>query len=53
LREKLASRGARGIIGFARQFRIMDDDNSRSVEFPEFAKAVHDYRVPIQDAALQ
>ena len=33
LRDKLASRGARGITGLGRQFRIMDDDNSRSLQF--------------------
>ena len=36
IRDKLISRGARGIIGLGRQFRIMDDDNSRSLEYPEF-----------------
>jgi len=29
LREKLALRGGRGIMGLARQFKIMDDDESR------------------------
>ena len=52
-REKLNSRGARGIIGLARQFRIMDDDDSRSIDFYEFSKAVRDYRVQINDGQLQ
>ena len=29
-RSKLAARGARGIIGIQRQFKIMDDDNSHT-----------------------
>jgi len=29
---KLASRGARGIIGMGKQFKIFDDDNSRSLD---------------------
>ena len=32
LRVKLASRGARGMIGLQRTFKIMDDDNSRSLD---------------------
>ena len=36
LQEKLASRGARGIIGLQRQFKIMDDDNSKSLNKYEF-----------------
>jgi len=43
LKTKLASRGARGIIGLARQFKIMDDDNSKSLNKYEFNKAMTDY----------
>jgi len=32
LRVKLAGRGTRGIIGLARQFKIMDDNNSMSLD---------------------
>jgi len=53
LREKLASRGARGIIGLGRQFRIMDDDGSKKIEFPEFAKAMRDYRLDFSEAEIQ
>jgi Ca2+-binding EF-hand superfamily protein len=43
LQEKLATRGARGIIGLQRQFKIMDDDNSKSLNKYEFAKAMNDF----------
>lgn len=43
LKTKLASRGARGIIGLQRQFKIMDDDNSKSLNKYEFNKAMTDY----------
>lgn len=43
LKDKLATRGARGIIGLARQFKIMDDDNSKSLNKYEFNKACNDY----------
>jgi hypothetical protein len=32
VRTKLAARGARGIIGMGKQFKIFDDDNSRSLD---------------------
>lgn len=40
LRKKLASRGARGIIGLGKQFRIMDDNHSMSLDKYEFTKAM-------------
>jgi Ca2+-binding EF-hand superfamily protein len=43
LKEKLAKRGAKGIIGLQRQFKIMDDDNSKSLSRAEFAKAIQDF----------
>lgn len=46
-REKLRSRGARGIIGLKRVFKIMDDNDSKSLDFQEFFKAVNDYRIRI------
>ena len=53
IRSKLAARGTRGILGLARQFKIMDDDNSKSLSLPEFTKAMHDYRIDISDPQLQ
>lgn len=46
---KLASRGARGLIGLAKQFKIMDDDRSMDLDMYEFKKAVKDFRVAIMD----
>jgi Ca2+-binding EF-hand superfamily protein len=46
-RQKLFSRGGKGIIGLARQFKIFDDDNSKSLSIDEFAKAVKDFRVEL------
>eukprot|EP01022_Parablepharisma_sp_SALTPOND_P016569 TRINITY_DN2460_c0_g1_i1.p1 TRINITY_DN2460_c0_g1~~TRINITY_DN2460_c0_g1_i1.p1 ORF type:complete len:776 (+),score=94.21 TRINITY_DN2460_c0_g1_i1:7353-9680(+) len=53
LREKLASRGARGIIGLGKQFRIMDDNNSRSLELPEFRKAMRDYKLGFTESEIE
>ena len=46
-REKVRSRGARGMIGLKRAFKIMDDNDSKSLDFQEFFKAVNDYRIRI------
>jgi Ca2+-binding EF-hand superfamily protein len=53
LRNKLASRGARGIIGLGKSFRIMDDNNSRSLDVYEFSKAMKDYMLGFSDAELK
>lgn len=53
LRTKLASRGARGIIGLGKQFRIMDDNNSRSLDVYEFTKAMKDYMLGFSDQEIK
>ncbi|KAK7249447.1 hypothetical protein SO694_00049056 [Aureococcus anophagefferens] len=40
LRTQLAAHGARGIVGLARKFRIVDDDGSKSINSLEFHKAL-------------
>jgi Ca2+-binding EF-hand superfamily protein len=49
-RKALAKRGGRGIFGLARQFKIADDDRSKSLCMEEFKKCVHDFRVGITPA---
>lgn len=41
----MRARGARGILGLARIFKIMDDDRSGYLDKQEFNKALKDYRV--------
>jgi len=50
LKTKLASRGARGVIGLQRQFKIMDDDNSKALNKYEFNKALSDYMLGFTSA---
>ena len=45
LREKLAARGARGIIGLQRVFKILDDNGNGTLEIQEFWKALCDFRL--------
>jgi Ca2+-binding EF-hand superfamily protein len=49
LREKLLARGARGILGLQRQFKIIDDNQSQSLDYDEFVKGLHDFRVPVNE----
>jgi Ca2+-binding EF-hand superfamily protein len=45
VRSKVTARGARGINGLRRVFKIMDDDGSKSLSRAEFIKAMQDYRI--------
>ena len=45
MRERIKQRGARGIAGLARSFKVIDDDCSGSLSQAEFAKAMRDYRI--------
>lgn len=45
LKRQLKKRGADGIAGIARKFRIMDDDNSGSLDIDEFTKAMKETKV--------
>ncbi|XP_070599546.1 calcyphosin-like protein [Erythrolamprus reginae] len=47
LRLQCLARGSAGIKGLGRVFRIMDDNNSRTLDFKEFMKGLHDYAVLI------
>lgn len=51
-RDKIKSRGARGIIGLQRLFKIFDDDNSKSLNDYEFKKAINDFRINIPEDHL-
>lgn len=51
-RDRIKARGARGIMGLQRIFKIMDDDNSRTLSLVEFSKACRDFRVGISDEYL-
>jgi Ca2+-binding EF-hand superfamily protein len=53
LRTQLASRGARGIIGLGRKFKIMDDDGSGSLNNAEFKKAMAECGLDLKASELQ
>ncbi|KAM9390548.1 calcyphosin-like protein [Salvelinus alpinus] len=47
LRQQCLARGAAGIKGLARTFRIMDDDGSKSLDMQEFVKGLEHYGVVV------
>lgn len=53
LRRKIISRGTRGIIGIARVFKNIDDDNSKTISFEEFDKALKDFRLSVVEEDAQ
>ena len=52
LRKALAKRGARGILGLARQFKIADSDGSKQLSLEEFSQIIKDYRIHIEDKEI-
>lgn len=52
LRCHCLSRGASGIKGLGRTFKIFDDDGSRSLDKKEFKKGLHDYGVIMEAEAI-
>jgi len=52
LRACMALRGAKGVFGLRRLFRIMDDDNSNSLSFAEFKKAMQEMAMNLSESEL-
>ncbi|VBB25461.1 unnamed protein product [Acanthocheilonema viteae] len=52
LRLQCLVRGNAGIKSLGRSFRIMDDNNSRTLDFKEFQKGLHDFGVNLTDKEI-
>ncbi|KAF0695778.1 Aste57867_13429 [Aphanomyces stellatus] len=52
LRATLYEHGARGIVGLGRKFRIMDDDNSKSLDLNEFKKAIREHALDLTESEV-
>lgn len=52
LKNQMKLRGAKGIIGLSRVFKIMDDDGSKSLSFQEFKKAMKEMGKILSDSEL-
>jgi len=53
IRKRIAARGARGIQGIGKKFKIADDNNSHSLDKEEFKKAMHDFRIGLNPKQVE
>eukprot|EP01039_Chlorochromonas_danica_P000069 gene69-75_t len=53
LKEEMRARGAHGFVGMQRKFRIIDDDNSKSLSYPEFKKAMKELNMQLSDSEMR
>jgi Ca2+-binding EF-hand superfamily protein len=49
VRQHFLDRGIRGIVQLQRRFRIMDDDNSKTISLPELKKAMRECSIALTD----
>ena len=53
IRQKLASRGIEGICSIARNFRIIDDNNTQTIDFNEFKKCCKEFDFGLNDNQIE
>ena len=53
LKKTLECRGAKGLAGLARRFRLMDEDNTGDISVTEFRKALRECKVGVADTEVQ
>ena len=53
IRERLAARGIQGVCSIARNFRIIDDNNSQTIDFDEFKKCCKDFNFGLNDNEIE
>ena len=53
IREKLSQRGVQGICSIARNFRIVDENNTQTIDFNEFKKACRTFNFGLDDNQMR
>ena len=53
IRKKLAARGIEGVCAIARNFRIVDDNNTQTIDFNEFKKCCKEFQFDLNDNEIQ
>ena len=53
IREKLCQRGVQGICSIARNFRIVDENNTQTIDFNEFKKACKTFNFGLDDNQMR
>ena len=49
-KKQVFKRGARGIVGLKKQFKLMDTDNSGAVDYEEFIGCIKDLKIDFDEA---
>ena len=52
-REEIKKRGGRGIIGLARQFKLFDQNNNKTLDYNEFSKAIKELKIELNDNEIK
>jgi len=52
-KELISKRGAKGLVGLKRQFKIMDADGSGALDIQEFKRALQDYKVGVTEVEAE
>ena len=45
MRKEILSRGCGGLISLRRQFKLLDENNSKTLDFKEFSNALNEYKI--------
>jgi Ca2+-binding EF-hand superfamily protein len=53
IKGKCIARGERGLFGLKRLFQTFDTDNSGTLEFREFRKAIQDFKLDLEEGDIQ
>ena len=53
IRDKLASRGISGVCSIARNFRVIDDNNTQTIDYGEFKKCCKEFDFGLSDKQIQ
>ena len=53
IREKIASRGIKGVCDIARYFRVVDENNTQTIDFKEFKKCCEQFKLNLNDDEIK
>ena len=53
IREKLASRGIKGVCDIARYFRIIDENNTQTIDYKEFKKCCEQFKLNLTEEEIK
>ena len=51
-KKEMISRGCNGLISLQRQFKLLDENNSKTLDYNEFSQALKDYQINLSDEEI-